>query len=264
MSFEEQLVLKINEFRKNPKAYAKKINDLLPYFKGKNLKPPKSVHGIKTEEGASAYIEAAEFLSRQDGVDPLEPSKGLARICLDFMEKAKNIEPSELNNIDLEEIIAKYGSFSGNLNRAMDFGGEDPEQVLINLLVCDGDPNRGNREALLASDLKKIGIANSQHTSFRYCTLVISCTKFKNKVDSDDYGFVGGTYPSQKSETGDGSGKAKDDAPQDNGPKRVISEKRSEQIVEENGKKKKIVKILREMSDGSKETETIKEAVEDE
>ena len=85
MSFEEQLVNKINEFRTNPKGYAKKINEYVPYFKGKTLRMPGSKSGIGTEEGASAYLEAVDFLSKQDGVVPLQPSKGLGRICADFM-----------------------------------------------------------------------------------------------------------------------------------------------------------------------------------
>ena len=135
MSFEEQLVNKINEFRTNPRGYAKKINEYVSCFKGKTLRLPGSNAGIRTEEGAAAYIEAVDFLSKQDGVEPLEPSKGLGRICADFMAEAQKVDPNDIGNIDLEEIIAKYGSFSGSLNRAMDFGGEDPEQVLINLIV---------------------------------------------------------------------------------------------------------------------------------
>ena len=193
MSFEEQLVLKINEFRANPRAYAIKINNLIKYFKGNNLKPPNLQYGITTEEGAPAYIEAYEKLSKQDGnLEGVKPSKGLGRVCQDFIEKAKTMSPNEINDIDLEEIIQKYGSFGGNLNRSMDFGGEDPEQVLINLLVCDGDPNRENRQALLSSDLKQIGVAHSTHSSFRYCTLVILCTKFKSKEGENDEGFIGG------------------------------------------------------------------------
>ena len=38
MSFEEDLVNEINEFRTNPKEYAKKINKYVSYFKGKILK----------------------------------------------------------------------------------------------------------------------------------------------------------------------------------------------------------------------------------
>lgn len=290
MSFEEQLVNKINEFRTNPRGYAKKINEYVNYFKGKTLRIPGSNAGIRTEEGAQAYIEAVDFLSKQDGVDPLEPSKGLGRICADFMAEAQKVDPDQIGNIDLEEIIAKYGSFSGSLNRAMDFGGEDPEQVLINLIVCDGDPNRGNRESLLSTDLKKVGVANAKHPTYRFCTLIISCTKFKNTVDSDDNGFIGVSYdaPSYKkaepkkekeentikprkvllkdkikSEQEQEPPAQNDEEEEDAPPEGVVSESRTEKIVMEKGKKKRIIKIVRTMEDGSKETETIKEAVED-
>ena len=288
MSFEEQLVNKINEFRTNPRGYAKKINEYVNYFKGKTLRIPGSNAGIRTEEGAQAYIEAVDFLSKQDGVEPLEPSKGLGRICADFMAEAQKVDPDQIGNIDLEDIIAKYGSFSGSLNRAMDFGGEDPEQVLINLIVCDGDPNRGNRESLLSTDLKKVGVANAKHPTYRFCTLIISCTKFKNTVDSDDNGFIGVSYESPsykktepkkeentikprkvllkdkiKSEQEQEPPAQNDEEEEDAPPEGVVSESRTEKIVMEKGKKKRIIKIVRTMEDGSKETETIKEAVED-
>ena len=252
MSYEEQLVNKINQFRANPKGYAKKINEYVPYFEGNTLKIPGAKRGIDTEEGAAAYIEAVDFLSKQEGVKSLEPSKGLGRICADFMEKAENLNPEEINNIDLEEIIKKYGSFKGDLNRAIDYGGEDPEQVLINLIVCDGDPNRGNRESLLSTDLKKIGIKHCTHSTYRFCTLIISCSKFKNNVDSDDYGFIA---QDKKEEVKEG-----EDVPQEG----VVSEDRTEKIVTEKGKKVRIIKIVRTKNDGSKETETIKEPVEEE
>ena len=281
MSFEEQLVNKINEFRTNPKGYAKKINEYVNYFKGKTLRIPGSNAGIRTEEGASAYIEAVDFLSKQDGVDPLEPSKGLGRICADFMAEAQKVDPDQIGDIDLEEIIAKYGSFSGSLNRAMDFGGEDPEQVLINLIVCDGDPNRGNRESLLSTDLKKVGVASAKHPTYRFCTLIISCTKFRNSYDSEDSGFISPSYAKKNVRQNDEKEEKtikprkvvlkqqpKEEPPEeeeeDAPPEGVVSETRTEKIVMEKGKKKRIIKIVRTMEDGSKQTETIKEAVEDE
>ena len=199
------------------------------------------------------------------------------------MAEAQKVDPDQIGNIDLEEIIAKYGSFSGSLNRAMDFGGEDPEQVLINLIVCDGDPNRGNRESLLSTDLKKIGVASAKHATYRFCTLIISCTKFKNTFDSDDDGFIGESTPSYSKPVKEKpveeektikprkvvlKQKPKEEAPpeeeeEDAPPEGVVSETRTEKIVMEKGKKKRIIKIVRTMEDGSKETETIKEAVED-
>ena len=289
MSFEEQLVNKINEFRSNPQGYAKKINEYVSYFKGKVLRIPGSNSGIRTEEGAAAYIEAAEFLANQEGIFPLEPSKGLGRICLDFMKEAQTADPEEIGNINLEEIIKRYGHFKQNLNRAMDFGGEDPEQVLINLIVCDGDPNRGNRESLLSKDLHKIGIANAKHDTYRYCTLIISCTDFINTYDDDDdNGFIDFENDDsnelendktnnkkkekmikpkkvvlkkapKEEETPPPEAEEEDEVPAEG----VVSETRTEKIVMEKGKKKRVIKIVRTMEDGSKETETIKEPVED-
>ena len=276
MSFEEQLLNKINQFRTNPKGYAKKINEYIHYFKDNTLIIPGKKTGIKTEEGAAAYIEAVDFLAKQEDVKPLKPSKGLGRICVDFMEKATSVDPEEIGNIDLEEIINKYGSFSGSLNRAIDFGGEDPEQVLINLIVCDGDPERGNRDSLLSADLKKIGIKNSIHSTYRFCTLIISCSKFKNNIDSDDNGFFGisktinnnkikitkpkeDVYKKKPKEEQSKNDKEEEDIPPDG----FVSENKTEKIVVEKGIKKKVTKIIRTKADGSKVTETIKEILED-
>ena len=42
-------------------------------------------------------------------------------------------------------MVEKYGTYSGNISRALDFGGETPENVLVNLIVSDGDPTRDQR-----------------------------------------------------------------------------------------------------------------------
>ena len=322
MSFEEQLVDEINELRTTPEQYAQKVRKYVRYFADKTLKIPGSKVGIRTEEGAAAYEEAADYLVNfETELKPLEPSKGLGRICVDFLEKAKGVDPEDIRSINLEGIIDNYGSFSGSLNRAMDFGGEDPEQVVMNLLVCDGDPNRGNRESLLSTDFNKVGVAFADHPTYGFCTLIISCTKFKNTYDSDDYGFI----ESQKGVKAKKETKKKqlephkrepepkkqpepykrapepkkqpepykrapepykrapepkkpaesykkkppvveqadDEEEEDVPPEGVVSETRTEKIIMERGKKKRVIKIVRTMEDGSKETETIKENVDD-
>ena len=303
MSFEEQLVNKINEFRTNPKGYAKKINEYIPYFKGKNLRMPGTYINFKTQEGADAYIEAVDFLSKQDGVEPFEPSKGLAIISKKYLDEMQKIDVEELDNINIDEIIEQYGTIRGDLNRAIDFGGEDPEQVLINLIISDGDPSRGNRDALLSTNLKKIGVANGKHKIYNFCTVIFICTEFQNTRDSDDHGFIydseeiNNTYkegktikpkkvslkqkpkeesPPKKQEIYSEKNelppkkkqlqkevKNKIDDDDDDIPEGVVSETRTEKIVEKNGKKVRIIKIVRVMEDGTKNTSIVKEPVED-
>jgi hypothetical protein len=38
----------------------------------------------------------------------------------------------------------------------MNFGEETAEMAMINLVVSDGDPSRGQRESLLSNEIKKV------------------------------------------------------------------------------------------------------------
>ena len=139
-NFNSEIVDEVNALRTNPKRYAIKVLTYKKYFKGDVLRIPGSKAGIKTQEGPAAYTKAGEFLENQSRIEALTPSKGLCKIAEELLRKIKDIDPSDLNSIDMESIITKYGTFSGNFSRAVDFGGETAEQVLVNLVVSDGDP----------------------------------------------------------------------------------------------------------------------------
>jgi hypothetical protein len=275
MSFEEQLVNEINEFRTNPKAYAKKVEKYISYFKGKTMIIPGSKAGMKTEEGAEPFKEAVDVLSKTEPVEPLEPSKGLERIAKDFLAEVLKVDPNELNNINVDDIMQKYGSFLGSMNREVDMGNETPEQVVMSLIASDGDQTRSHRECLLSTDLKKIGVANGKHPTYRHCTIIFFCTKFTNNVDKDDHGYINGssTVTGEKKVEGQTlkpkkvvlnkpKEEPKKEEPQNDNKgimrNDVVSEQIKEKIVEENGKKLKISRIIRTLKDGSKEIDTIK------
>ncbi len=193
MSFEEDLVKEINELRTNPKGYAKKVQKYISYFDGNLLNLPGSEASIETQEGPQAYTEAINYLSKQGGIEPLEPSKGLGRVSKDFIKDIQKLNPEEAGQIDIDKMVEKYGTYSGNISRALDFGGETPENVLVNLIVSDGDPTRDQRETFLSKNLKKVGVGFGNHDEFGYVTVIVCCTKFKNNKDADDKGFIGGT-----------------------------------------------------------------------
>ena len=278
MSFAEQLVNEINEFRTNPKKYSKKVEKYIGYFKGKTLIIPGTNVGMKTQEGAEAFKEAVDFLSKLEPLEPLEPSKGCSRICKEFLEEVQKVDPNEIDNINYDGIIEKYGTFAGNVNRELDFGNETPEQIVMSIITSDGDATRSHRDNLLSTNLKKIGIANGTHNIYRFCTVIIFCTKFINKVDEDDVGYIDPNAPNtekKKQEEPEGQTlkpikvvlnkpkeePTKEEPHNDNkGIMRddVVSEQIKEKIVEENGKKLKISRIIRTLKDGSKEIDTIK------
>ncbi len=190
MSFERDLVEQINFLRTNPKKFAEKLNKYLSYFKGNVLNIPERPLGISTIEGPKAYKDAISYLERQKPLEPLDPSKGLFRVAIDFQKaiQRKNIE--DVDSVDIEKIIDKYGTFYGEFSRATDYGSQTPEQALISLVVSDGDPTREQRKALLSSAFKKVGVAFGTHKTFKNCTIILKCTEFINKKDAEDIGYL--------------------------------------------------------------------------
>jgi hypothetical protein len=193
MSFLRQLVEEINLARTNPAAYASKVQEYIPHFQDKILKMPDQRVAIKTQEGAAAYEECVNFLKSAEPTEAHVPSRGLTRIANDFLSGVQSVDPSQIGTIDMNAIIDKYGSFQGNFSRAMEFGGSTPEQVVINLLVSDGDKSRSQRDALLNPILKRVGVAQGKHDIYRTVTIIVSCTVFQNNVDSDDTENYDGT-----------------------------------------------------------------------
>lgn len=190
MSFLSELVQEINKVRSNPSSYADIIDSYKQHFQGKILRLPNSNVGIKTQEGADGYDECARFLRSAEPAEPQIPSKGLTKIANELLVVVQR-DPSEINTVDMNSIIDKYGSFVGSFNRVMECGGATPEQVVINLLVSDGDRSRSQRDALLNKSLKRVGVASGKHDIYRVATVIIFCTKFQNSVDSDDSEYYG-------------------------------------------------------------------------
>ena len=186
MSVEQDLIKEINEFRKDPKGYAKKIAKNKEYFEpNSNIwKDPNAKRRIKTEEGPAAYDEAIEFLTKKaKPQEELVPSKGLNAIAKDFLTEFQK-DPNA--NVEIDKIVENHGNFTGNFRRLIQFGSNTAELVLVNLIVGDGDKSRGERDALLADNLQRVGVAHGTHDTYRQCSVIVACTQFQNTKDADD------------------------------------------------------------------------------
>ena len=242
MSFYYDLFKEMNSVRKNPSGYADKILSYKSYFKDKVMHIPGSKKGISTEEGFSAFEEAAQFLKSSKPVEELSPSKALGRVANDYLELSSHCSPEKINEIDLDSIINKYGSFSGTFHNAMDFGSSTPELVVISLLVSDGDPTRANREFLTNPELKKIGTATGKHDTYGTVTIIVSCTDFKNTYDKEDNELYSGSEVANTTEKTDEEYKIDDP--------NVVSFSKRERFVIDNGKLKKKITLTKKYKDG--------------
>jgi hypothetical protein len=188
MSFEKQLIDEINKVRASPNSYVSKLTESKTYFDKNIWKHPDIPRGIETKDGARAYENAISFLKmKATSVPQLTASKGLCDMAKEFLSEYqanKDAEP------DLDAAIDRHGQASGYIKRLVEFGAHSPEQVVINLLVCDGDPGHGLRDALLLKDLKYVGVATGPHETMRTCTVIVAVTDFKNTVDSNDTPYL--------------------------------------------------------------------------
>ena len=188
MSFESQLVDLINIARFSPKSFVNRLQKGKEFFDKNIWKHPDIPRGIETKDGARAYENAISFLKmKATSVPQLTASKGLCDMAKEFLSEYqanKDAEP------DLDAAIDRHGQAGGYIKRLVEFGAHSPEQVVINLLVCDGDPGHGLRDALLLKDLKYVGVATGPHETMRTCTVIVAVTDFKNTVDSNDTPYL--------------------------------------------------------------------------
>ena len=104
--FNEEL-LSENSLRINQRIYAKTISKYINYFKDNLLCIPRRNAWIQNEEGTEAYQEAVDLLSK-----PLSHQKVYEEFPKIFF-CCSEPDTNDLENIDMEYIINKYGSFSG-------------------------------------------------------------------------------------------------------------------------------------------------------
>ena len=185
---EADIVEELNDLRRDPQGFADKVAKYKDYFDDgeKILRIPGVLHGIKTEEGPAPYIEAVDFLNKTIPTYELTPSKGLFAIASDILKIIQK-DPNNLGDIDIDPIIEKYGEFSGDFHRSVQFGGTSGEHIIVDLFVGDGDKSRSERQALLNENLKKVGVASGRHDKYRFINIIVACTQFDNKSGNDDY-----------------------------------------------------------------------------
>ena len=269
----------LNILRTIPQKYANTIREYKKYFKGTELILPGTNIAIQTQEGANAYEEAGQYLENANVINPLKLNESLCRIAKEYLVEVQKTDINEVSNIDLESIIANYGQFKGSFSRIIDFGGTTPALVIANLLVGDGDEKRSQRQSLLNEKFFLMGVASGKHSQFGQCTVILLCTEFYsknpeevNREDEKKVNLIGqptklrskpptqytqqynnppqGNVVPQQNYGGD------PDCPE--GVKKVI---KTENIIVEGGKRKKIIKTVKYMEDGSMQTEIEKEVI---
>ena len=170
----EEIFREQNEVRKNPQSYIEKLQNSLKYYRD-NILYKDYENPIKTSEGAEAVQDAINFLKNQKSVQELVYSKDIGLSCKDLIDDIgpKGLvthEGTEMKNI--YNRLEQYCDWDGVIAENIDFGFKIPENIVMNMIIDDGDENRYQRLNLFYPEFKYVGIAVGPHKEFEFCTVI--------------------------------------------------------------------------------------------
>ena len=190
----EELCDEHNKLRKNPQSYIGPLKKVLNLIRRSNILHLKGERPFKTIEGKEAVLDAINYLSNlpKNFVEKLSKRLFILSddLCLASFDHAEDIgfnggishlgsDKSHMN-----DRVEKYCNWNGGLAESLDFGTNQAENIMIKLLICDGDKNRTQRKYLFDPGFVYFGAGFSQHMKYKRCS-VISYAAFIHPKDTD-------------------------------------------------------------------------------
>jgi uncharacterized protein YkwD len=174
------ILTELNTARCNPEVYISKLQHRISYF---SLEDPHIYHDPtidiyrRTKEGKAAFEDAIRFLRgiRPNSHPPLRLSPGLSASCRDLVvdHGPKGLTGSELTDGTSAGVrLVKYGKWQHKVAENICYGPHTAEEVIINFLVDDGEPNRTQRKTVFDPDFKVVGIAFGPHEKYGHMCAV--------------------------------------------------------------------------------------------
>ena len=157
-----------NLVRGDPAAYAVHLEAMLPHFEDSLMGRPGRPM-LRTEEGASAVEEAIEALRARRPAQPLGWSHGLAGAAADHVRDQGPIGGLEhygTDGSDPARRAERRGRWVVAMAENIAYGENPAREVVIQLLVDDGVPDRGHRNNLLDPQWGVEGVACGPHQAY--------------------------------------------------------------------------------------------------
>lgn len=167
-AFEMGVVAEMNLLRTQPQTYLGFLREERAYYNGLLYRKPGG-RLLQMKEGLPALEEAIAALEQQPAVGPLEPSPGLALGCMDHvLDQGRT---GAIGHPGSDGSLAparaqRYGVANG-VGENIAYGLETPRDVVIQLVVDDGVPDRGHRVNCFRPGFLFIGVAYGAHPRLR-------------------------------------------------------------------------------------------------
>lgn len=189
VKFSKKVFEELNYARTNPRQYAKKLTEIKSKIKDNLLNINGT--GIYFTEGTAGFDDAIDFLKSYQFPNNLTLSwtQGIVNSADELLnhlilhEGIEEMSDVEKSKYDLDKRMNHYGASFGELDELIDYGTFDPEYVVVNFIVCDGDKERRERKIVFNHLIKFCGVSAGILPSNKMCTVIDLAEFFYNPGD---------------------------------------------------------------------------------
>ena len=132
--------------------------------------------------------EAIEHLNKQQPVRTLRFNEELAKAARDHVVDTGPkglVQHESSDGTSVKERLKRYGKIVTCYGENLSFHCETALEVIMQMLIDDGVPNRGHRENLFNDDFRVCGIFTGDHKDFDTVTVVDYAASFVKAGDED-------------------------------------------------------------------------------
>jgi uncharacterized protein YkwD len=188
-ALERSVIQELNRARTNPARFAAELEARIPSYRGYIYRKPGEEVGVRTVEGADAVREAVRALRTIRPVPPVRMSRGMSAGAADHVRDQGprgGLGHDGRDGSTPASRISRYGRWFGIVSENIQYGRATTGQdVIADLLVDDGVPDRGHRRNALDPNVRVAGVSCGRHATYEQMCVIVHAGDYAERAAAD-------------------------------------------------------------------------------
>ena len=179
-----EVLVEINALRRNPQSYIRYLEDWKRNYNDKELRL--SSDTFLTVEGAAAVDEAISFLKQARPAKELRQIKSLDTVAIEqlyVIEQNGEIRQNGDAGVTPAQLAMRFGDIQGDFSQITAKGKLTPRELVVSMLIGDGDRQRTYRNKLFNPNFKAAGAATANNEKIGGVSVIVLAGNFLERYD---------------------------------------------------------------------------------